>query len=65
MEVKISFLLVFLCPILFSVLCAQDNKTVALSVSGQGKTLEEDKQAALRQAIEEAFGTFISSKTIA
>ena len=32
-------------------------------VSGQGKTLEEAKHSALRNAIEQAFGTFISSKT--
>lgn len=42
---------------------AQDDKTVTLVVSGKGKTLEEAKQNALRSAIEQAFGTFISSKT--
>ena len=42
---------------------AQDNKTVTLVVSGQGKTQDEAKQNALRSAIEQAFGTFISSKT--
>jgi hypothetical protein len=42
---------------------AQDNKTVTLVVSGQGKTQENAKQAALRSAIEQAFGAFISSKT--
>ena len=42
---------------------AQDDKTVTLVVSGQGKTQEEAKQNALRSAIEQAFGTFISSKT--
>jgi hypothetical protein len=42
---------------------AQDNKTVALSVYGQGKTEDEATQNALRNAIEQAFGTFISSKT--
>ena len=43
---------------------AQDaNKTVTLVVSGQGKTQDEAKQNALRNAIEQAFGTFISSKT--
>ena len=39
------------------------NKTVTLVVSGQGKTQDEAKQNALRSAIEQAFGTFISSKT--
>jgi hypothetical protein len=42
---------------------AQEAKTVTLVVSGQGKTQDEAKQNALRSAIEQAFGTFISSKT--
>lgn len=42
---------------------SQDNKSVTLIVSGQGKTQDEAKQNALRSAIEQAFGTFISSKT--
>jgi len=42
---------------------AQDDKSVTLVVSGQGKTQDEAKQNALRSAIEQAFGTFISSKT--
>ena len=42
---------------------AQDDKTVTLVVNGQGKTQDEAKQNALRSAIEQAFGTFISSKT--
>lgn len=41
----------------------ETNKTVTLVVNGQGKTPEEAKQQALRNAIEQAFGTFISSKT--
>ena len=40
-----------------------DDKTVTLTVSGQGKTQDEAKQVALRSAIEQAFGAFISSKT--
>ena len=42
---------------------AQDDQTVTLTVSGQGETLEDAKQNALRSAIEQAFGAFISSKT--
>lgn len=42
---------------------AQEDKTVTLTVSGNGKTLEESKTNALRSAIEQAFGAFISSKT--
>lgn len=37
--------------------------TITLTTSGTGKTLEEAKNNALRSAIEQAFGTFISSKT--
>lgn len=40
-----------------------DDKTVTLVVSGQGKTQDDAKQNALRSAIEQAFGAFISSKT--
>lgn len=42
---------------------ASDNKTVTLTVSGTGKTLEEARLNALRSAIEQSFGAFISSKT--
>ena len=42
---------------------AQEDKSVTLTVSGQGQTLDEAKQNALRNAIEQAFGTFISSNT--
>jgi hypothetical protein len=42
---------------------AQEDKTITLVVSGQGKTQDEAKQIALRSAIEQAFGAFISSKT--
>jgi hypothetical protein len=42
---------------------AQVDKTVTLVVSGQGKTQDEARQVALRSAIEQAFGAFISSKT--
>ena len=44
---------------------AQDaEKTVTLVVSGSGKTQDEANQKALRSAIEQAFGTFISSETV-
>ena len=39
------------------------SKDVSITASGSGKTLEGAKQAALRSAIEQAFGAFISSKT--
>lgn len=47
---------------MFQLASAQD-KTVTLVSSGQGKTQDEAKQSALRNAIEQAFGTFVSSKT--
>jgi hypothetical protein len=40
-----------------------DGNTVRLTVSAQGKTKEEAKYNALRDALERAFGTFISSNT--
>ena len=54
-------LLIFI--LLNSVVNAQEDKTITLNVSGTGKTLEEAKINALRSAIEQAFGAFISSKT--
>lgn len=57
---KILILFVLLSTIIVN---AQEDKTVTLTVSGTGKTLEEAKTNALRSAIEQAFGAFISSKT--
>jgi hypothetical protein len=57
---KILILFVLLSTIIVT---AQEDKTVTLTVSGTGKTLEEAKNNALRSAIEQAFGAFISSKT--
>ena len=61
MTIKKIVLLFFL--LLNLVVNAQEDKTVTLTVSGTGKTLEEAKTNALRSAIEQAFGAFISSKT--
>lgn len=56
--------LVTLLLAIFATICyAQDDKTVTLVASGSGKTQDEAKQNALRSAIEQAFGTFISSNT--
>jgi hypothetical protein len=50
--------------IISTCLYAQEpEKTVTITVSGSGKTQDEAKQSALRSAIEQAFGAFISSKT--
>lgn len=42
---------------------SNNDKTVSITVTGQGKTIDEAKTNALRSAIEQAFGTFISSNT--
>jgi hypothetical protein len=42
---------------------AQEDKTVELTTTGTGKTKEIAIHTALRSAIEQAFGAFISSKT--
>lgn len=40
-----------------------NNKTVVLTVSGEGLTKDEATKNALRSAIEQAFGTFVSANT--
>lgn len=42
---------------------AQDVKEVTLVVNGEGSTKEEATHVALRSAIEQAFGTFVSANT--
>jgi hypothetical protein len=42
---------------------SNDGKTVTLTLIGQGKTKDAAKYNALRNALEKAFGTFISSNT--
>jgi hypothetical protein len=56
-------LLLFILLLTTILVVAQEDKTVTLTVSGTGKTIEEAKTNALRSAIEQAFGAFISSKT--
>lgn len=56
---KALFTLIFVTTGLF----AQDNQEVQLVVNGQGKDIELAKANALRSAIEQAYGVFISSKT--
>ena len=56
----LSFVLI----ISFTIVNAQsENKDVTITASGSGKTLDAAKQSALRSAIEQAFGAFISTKT--
>ncbi len=62
---KINILLLSIIFLLISETAqTQDiDKTVTITVSGSGKTEDEAKQLALRSAIEQAFGAFISTKT--
>lgn len=60
---KISTLIISLLIVSSNMIFGQENKTIALTTSGQGANKDESKQKALRNAIEQAFGTFISSKT--
>ena len=54
---KITSLLMIL---FFSLIInAQEDKTVTLTVSAQGQTQDEAKQNALRNAIEQAFGSIV------
>jgi hypothetical protein len=64
MKSRIKILLVLFSFAIFSSANAQDeNKNVSITVSGSGKTLDDAKQSALRSAIEQAYGSFISTKT--
>ncbi len=63
-KIKKTLILILAIVLSASSIKAQtDNKDVAITSSGSGKTLEDAKQAALRSATEQAFGAFISSKT--
>ena len=62
---KLKIMLTFL---LFSLVHVKsysqtENKDVTITASGSGATQEDAKQAALRSAIEQAYGAFISTKT--
>jgi hypothetical protein len=63
MNIKFICLVSLLFNSFYFQLLAQEEKTVTLTVSGQGKTKDEAKDIALRNAIEQAFGSFISAKT--
>src|SRR5690554_5461739 len=60
---KLTIMIFVLAFALLNNVYGQDNKTVVITVSGDGPSKQEALQAALRNAIEQAFGTFISSKT--
>ena len=62
---RINNILVSLAFIVISklVFSQGESKDVSIIVTGSGKTVEEAKQVSLRNAIEQAYGTFISAKT--
>ena len=55
----ISFIVMTMGLVIF----AQEDKAVTITCNGTGATLEEAKKVALRSAIEQAYGAFISSNT--
>jgi ABC-type uncharacterized transport system substrate-binding protein len=64
MKYKIQILLVLCAFAICTTANAQDDdKNISITVSGSGKTLDDAKQSALRSAIEQAYGSFISTKT--
>lgn len=60
---KKIFLVLLLSTTCQILIAQQTDKLVTLTVSGSGKTKEAATQSALRSAIEQAFGAFVSSKT--
>jgi hypothetical protein len=58
---KKTFIIIF--ALFTSTTIAQELKEVTLTEIGQGKTKDDAKYSALRNALEKAFGTFISSNT--
>lgn len=57
------FLLVFVACIICNVVYAQQTDEVTLVVSADGPTKDEATKIALRSAIEQAYGTFVSANT--
>jgi hypothetical protein len=60
---KIQFLILLLVFAFLDANAQTENKHITIITSGSGNTIEEAQQSALRSAIEQAFGAFISSKT--
>ena len=55
--------LIFTCALLLSLSLSAQENTIRLTVSGEGTTKEEATANALRSAVEQAFGTFVSANT--
>lgn len=58
-----NFIILLILVLSFKAFSQDSENTVTIVVSGQGETQNEAKQNALRNALEQAFGVFISSKT--
>ena len=56
-------IIIFTLTLLMSLSVSAQNNTVKLTVSGEGATKEEATANALRSAIEQAFGVFVSANT--
>ena len=63
MRKSLTLLFVLIYAISNHALAQDENKLVTLTASNQGESKEAARQNALRTAIEQAFGAFISSKT--
>jgi len=62
--IKLPFLLVYIFILFVQLSIAQNvENNLTLTVTGQGKTIDKARTSALRSAIEQAFGAFISSNT--
>ena len=55
--------LIFLFALFFSVVLNGQSTEISIVVASKGATEEDAKTSALRSAIEQAFGTFVSSRT--
>lgn len=63
MRIKTLILSLFLCAAIVPAIKAEAVQEVTLTVSSDGPTKEEATKNALRSAIEQAFGTFVSANT--
>jgi hypothetical protein len=63
LHIKVLIPIVMLSSSIGSIFAQTENKDVTITASGSGVTQEDAKQAALRSAIEQAYGAFISTKT--
>jgi hypothetical protein len=59
-----KYLLLFGALYLNMAMYSQDNKAVSIVVIGHGKSQDDAVKSALRSAIEQSFGTYISSETV-